>query len=274
MTDTVSRQDIPGLAERHALAEAVAREAGRYAHARFRNRGGLDIGRKGPHDEVSDADRETELLIRRRIAAAFPDDAILGEEGGMGTIPHAGVGNGWLWVLDPIDGTACFVAGIPVWCVSVAVTWQGRAVIGVVEDPNAGETFSARTGGPATLNGAPIRAGDATDLGAGSVGIGYSTRIRPQATLSALTSLLEAGGMFQRNGSGALMLAYVAAGRLIGYYEPHINAWDCLAALVLIEQAGGWHNDFLADGGLTRGNPVLAAAPALAATLRGLFGVG
>ncbi|MGF1625657.1 MAG: inositol monophosphatase family protein [Alphaproteobacteria bacterium] len=256
------------------MAEEVAREAGRYAHRRFHDRPGLAIGRKGPHDEVSDADRETEALIRRRIAAAFPDDAVLGEEAGMGAGSQSGKGNGWLWVLDPIDGTACFVAGIPVWCVSIAATWQGRGVIGVIEDPNAGETFSACSDGPALLNGSPIRASDAADLGAGSVGIGYSTRIRPDQTLSALTRLLEAGGMFQRNGSGALMLAYVAAGRLIGYYEPHINAWDCLAALVLVEQAGGWHNDFLANDGLARGNPVLAAAPGLAAELRRLFDVG
>jgi len=157
--------------------------------------------------------------------------------------------------------------------VSVAVAHAGRPVIGVVEDPNVGETFSARAGRPATVNGIPVRASDATDLGAGSVAVGYSTRVPPRAALSALAALLEAGGMYQRNGSGALSLAYVAAGRLIGYYEPHINSWDCLAALVLVEQAGGWHNDFLAGDGLHRGNTLLAAAPGVADELRRLFGV-
>ncbi|MEZ5670153.1 MAG: inositol monophosphatase [Alphaproteobacteria bacterium] len=256
------------LESRHALAEAVAREAGIYALGRFRDRAGLDIGSKGAHDDVSDADRQTEALIRRRIAEAFPDDGILGEEGG-----RSEARNDWLWVVDPIDGTSCFVAGIPVWCVSVAAVHAGRAVIGVVEDPNAGETFSARAGGPATLNGSPIGPSGAIGLGGGSVGVGHSMRIRPAETIGFMTRLLEGGGMFQRNGSGALMLSYVAAGRLIGYYEAHINSWDCLAALVLIECAGGWHNDFLAGDGLTRGNPVLAAAPGVADALRGLAGL-
>ena len=79
--------------------------------------------------------------------------------------------------------------------------------------------------------------------------------------------------MFQRNGSGALMLAYVAAGRLIGYYEAHINAWDCLAALTMIREVGGWTSDFLADDGLTRGNPVAASAPGLAGAMRRLSGL-
>jgi len=261
--------DTPGLAERHAAAEEIARAAGAYVLERFRNRGQVEVGHKGPHDEVSDADRAAEALIRSRIAVAFPDDGVLGEEAGFGGEPADG-GSGWLWVVDPIDGTACFVAGIPTWCVSIAVMHQGRPVIGVVEDPNAGETFSARVGATATCNGTPIRASDAADLGAGSVGIGYSMRVTPKDTLEPLARLLAAGGMFQRNGSGALMLSYVAAGRLIGYYEPHINAWDCLAALVLVECAGGWHSDFLAGDGLARGNPLLAAAPGVAEALRGI----
>lgn len=262
-----------GLAERHAAAEAIARAAGAYVLDRFRNRGQVSVGRKGPHDEVSDADRAAEALIRGRIAEAFPDDRVLGEEAGFGGGEDDAVADGWLWVVDPIDGTACFVAGVPVWCVSIAVMHDGRPVIGVVEDPNAGETFSARSGGPATCNGVTIRASDATDLGAGSVGVGYSTRVKPKDTLEPLTRLLEAGGMFQRNGSGALMVCYVAAGRLIGYFEPHINAWDCLAGLVLVERAGGWQSDFLADGGLARGNRLLVGAPGVAAELRRIAGM-
>ena len=201
-------QDTPppaALAARHAAAEEIARAAGAYVLDRFRNRGQVDVGRKGPHDEVSDADRAAEALIRERIAEAFPEDRVLGEEAGFGGDAAEG-GNGWLWVVDPIDGTACFVAGIPTWCVSVAVMHDGRPVIGVVEDPNAKETFSGRAGADATCNGAPIRASDATDLGAGTVGIGYSMRVTPADTLGPLGRLLDAGGMFQRNGSGALML--------------------------------------------------------------------
>jgi len=93
--------------------------------------------------------------------------------------------------------------------------------------------------------------------------MGYSTRVKPAASIEALQRLMEAGGMFNRCGSGALSLAWVAVGRLIGYYEPHINSWDCLAGIVLVREAGGWVNDFLAEDGLTRGNPIIAAAPGL-----------
>ena len=79
--------------------------------------------------------------------------------------------------------------------------------------------------------------------------------------------------MYQRNGSGALMLAYVAAGRLLGYYEAHINAWDCLAGIVLVREAGGWTNDFLSGDGLTHGNAVAASAPGLADAMRQLTGL-
>ena len=88
-----------------------------------------------------------------------------------------------------------------------------------------------------------------------------------------IAGLLDEGGMFQRNCSGALMLAYVAVGRLIGYYEPHINSWDCLAALALVREAGGWTSDFLAGDGLTQGNPVAAAVPGLSGPMRRLSGL-
>lgn len=270
MSHELNPEVSQALAARYAHATALAEEAGRFALSRFRDRTNLSIGSKGAHNEVSDADRQTEELIRRSVSGAFPEDRVLGEEAGLGEAAAADGEDNWLWVVDPIDGTACFVAGIPVWCVSIAVMHAGKPVIGVIVDPNVGETFAACAGGPATLNGAPIRPSSADSLGAGSVGIGYSTRVRPEATLTVLTRLLEAGGMFQRNGSGALSLAYVAAGRLLGYFEPHINAWDCLAALVLVERAGGWHNDFLADNGLQHGNAVLAAAPNVAKELRRL----
>ncbi len=113
----------------------------------------------------------------------------------------------------------------------------------------------------------------ATSFTEGTVGVGYSPRRDSAPVVQTLSRLLAEGGMFQRNGSGALMLAYVAAGRLIGYYEAHINSWDCLAALTMIREVGGWTNDFLADDGLTRGNAVAASAPGLAGAMRRLSGL-
>lgn len=256
------------IAARFDAARVIAKEAGALALGYFRNREALVIRDKGPQDMASDADNQVEVLIRDRLIGQFPEDGFLGEEygGSDGT-------SGGLWVVDPIDGTANFVNGIPVWCVSIAFLSEDGIEIGIVFDPNVDELFAARTGHGATLNGAPIRASEAASLKAGTVGIGYSTRTEPALALAAIDRLLAEGGMFQRNGSGALMVAYVAAGRLIGYYEPHINAWDCLAAIALVNEAGGWSNDFLAGDGLRSGNPIAVSGPNLAADVRRIAGM-
>ena len=239
---------------RYAFAQTLARQAGALAHSYFKNRDQLVVESKGTQDEVSIADRETEVFLRARILEAFPDDGILGEEGG-----DQSDGKAIIWVLDPIDGTACFVNGMFSWCISIAVVVDGVASIGVVFDPNANELFHAVLGGAASVNDTPIHVKEVADFKSGVLGVGFSHRSEPEEFTPFMYALLASGGMFIRNGSGALMLCYVAAGRLIGYYEPHINSWDCLAAIVIVEAAGGRCNNFLANNGLTHGNPILAA---------------
>ena len=253
---------------RLAAACAVAREAGALALRRFRARDRLRIERKGLQDLVSEADREVEALIRARLAALFPQDGVLGEEGG-----HA-AGVAGTWVVDPIDGTWCFLNGIGSWCVSLAHVCEGRIGTGVVFDPCAGELFAARAGGGATLDGEPIRVAEAESLADGTLSVGFSHRAGPAEVAGLFGSLLEAGGMYHRHGSGALGLAWVACGRLIGYVEPHMNSWDALAGLLLVEEAGGRVNDFLAEDGLHRGNRVVATSPGIAAAVARLTGWG
>jgi myo-inositol-1(or 4)-monophosphatase len=149
----------------------------------------------------------------------------------------------------------------------------GEIEFGVIYDPNVGELFAARRGHGATMNGAPMRPSTATSFAEGTVGIGYSLRVEASQVVQAIDRLLAEGGMFQRNGSGALSLAYVAAGRLIGYYEAHLNSWDCLAALAMIREVGGWTSDFLAGDGLSRGNAIAAAPPGLAGAMQRLSGL-
>lgn len=222
------------LDQRVEFAVRIARAAGEAGLRYFRNRDSLTIESKGHQDMVSEADRELELLIRAAIAETYPDDAVVGEE----HPPTAGT-SGYAWVLDPIDGTANFVAGIPAWCVSIACALDGVAVVGVIHEPSAGETFHARKGGGAFLNGKPIRVSASRSLGNGSLGVGFSNRRETVQVAKFITMLLDQGGVFYRNASGALMLAYAAAGRLLGYCEPHMNSWDCLAGFVLVEEAGG-----------------------------------
>jgi len=244
---------------RHAFGQALIVEAGALALDYFRRVGALTVSAKGPQDVVSEADVDVERMIRGRLAAAFPGDAFLGEESGRTDFAP---GQG-LWVVDPIDGTQPFVSGMSSWCVSIAFVEGNRPRLGYVVAPARGELFVGRVGQGATLNGRPIAVRQVASVRDGIVAAGYSLRLPPEAFLPAFTRLLEAGGVFYRDGSGALALAYVACGRLIGYAEAHINAWDCLGSLALIEAAGGVSNDFLAGDGLWSGAPLVAASPEL-----------
>ena len=170
-------------------------------------------------------------------------------------------------MIDPIDGTTSFVNGIPGWCVVLACVDETRALIGVVRDPVADETWVAARGRGATLNGRPIRASAATAVDQGSLAVGHNLRVKPKLTLALLDALLHAGGVYYRCGSGALMLCYVASGRLIGYCEPHMNSWDCLAALLAIEEAGGTVRGFDMDRMLDAGGRVVTGGPDVYPTL-------
>ncbi len=253
---------------RFEFVSDLVRDAGALAHDYFRRLGTLTVKVKGVQDLASEADVETELLIRARIAEAFPEDAFLGEETGMSDLAE---GQG-IWVVDPIDGTQPFICGLSSWCVSVAFVRGGEIEIGALYAPARDELFLARRGAPATLNGAPIAVSTSERLDHGLVSLGYSTRVGPEPFYPLVRRLLDQGGMFHREGSGALGLAYVGCGRLLGYVERHINSWDCLAAIAVVRGAGGVTNDFLAGGGLTGGNPVIAGNPAVYPALEALLG--
>jgi myo-inositol-1(or 4)-monophosphatase len=222
------------LHDRLIFATDLAQRAGRLGMRYFRSLDTLTIESKGHQDMVSEADREVELFVRRELAAKYPDDGVVGEE----HAPTAGL-SGFTWVIDPIDGTANFIAGIPAWCVAIACVHDGAAVVGVIHEPSTGETFAGRKGGGAFLNGKPMQASKARALSEGAVGIGFSNRREMRNVTGIIDRLFGEGGIFYRNASGALMLAYVAAGRLLGYVEEHMNAWDCVAGLLLVEEAGG-----------------------------------
>ena len=259
------------LDARFAFGQSLVDEAARLAMGYFQRLGTLTIKAKGLQDMASEADLNTELLIKQRLAAAFPEDAFLGEETGRTEAVADARG---IWVVDPIDGTQPFVSNMPNWCVSIAFVLDGRVEMGFVAAPARGEVFTGRRGAGATLNGAPIAVRPAARLTDGMVGTGYSARVPAADFLPLLAALLDQGGRFFRNGSGALMLCDVACGRLLGYIEQHINSWDCLAALCIIEAAGGVVSDFLADEGMWHGHALAAGAPEVFPALSALVGVG
>lgn len=223
------------LGARLAQTEIIARRAGDLALKHFRSRDSLAIETKrNLTDMVSIADREVETMIRDALRAAFPADAMLGEEHG-----HAPGESGLTWVIDPIDGTAPFLNGLPGWCVSIGLMDDSGPLLGAIHAPVLNEMFLGARGHGASLNGRPIRVTERFDLSSGLLGLGGNDRV-PPARLGQLHGELAAEGIaWVRYGSGALMLAYVAAGRLVGYCEPRMSLWDCLAAYALIEAAGG-----------------------------------
>jgi myo-inositol-1(or 4)-monophosphatase len=239
------------LAARAALASSLARRAGQIALDYFRNRASLEVETKnGSLDLVSVADRAVEEMIRAEIARAFPDDAILGEEGGAG----AGT-SGLTWVIDPIDGTVPFLMGLPHWCVVIALAEGPETLLGVTEVPVTGEHFFARAGHGASLDGARLSLDAGRRIDQSLVAVGASERCDPEQISNVIRRLMEAGSIYYRNGSGANMLACVAAGRIGGYVEPSMNPWDSLAGLLMIREAGGITHPFPADQrlGLTLG---------------------
>lgn len=219
---------------------------------------------KGPQDFLTETDLAVEDLIRAEIAAAFPDDAILGEEGG-GTPAHA------TWVIDPIDGTANFARGVPHFCVIIAFCVEGECLLGAIAHPVLNETYLARSGRGAFKNDAPIHVSATTDMGQACIEMGWSRRHPVARYLEAQSFVLETGANLRRGGSGGLALAYVAEGRSDGYLELTMNSWDCLAGLLLVQEAGGRTGSWPATlTDLTGLGPVLAAPAALANVLVGV----
>ena len=202
--------DTSEISSRYAFAQRLIREAGDFAHGYFRRRHSLTIKSKGLQDWASEADLNTEMLIKNRLAAAYSQDAFLGEETGKTALAR---GQG-LWVVDPIDGTQPFISGLSSWCVSIAFVLEEAVKFGLVYAPARDELFAGGEGFPATLNGAPIAGRDATAISDGICGVGYARRTPPEVYLALLRRFLDAGGMFYRDGSGALGLCYAACGRL------------------------------------------------------------
>lgn len=253
------------LDRRLETAVALATEAGAMAMRLRPAPGGAHATLKGEQDWVTEADGAVERFLSERLLAAFPEDGFQGEEQGVGRI-------GTLrWVVDPIDGTANYMRGANRFCVSLGLMDDRTPLAGVIVAPALGETFAARQGRGATLNGAAIRVADTADMKRATVEIGWSSRRSDADFIALCARVKDAGAVLRMGGSGALGLADVAAGRQDAYAEMHINLWDVAAALVILREAGAVVNDFLAGDGATQGNRILACAPGIAAAMNALF---
>ncbi len=254
-------------AELLALAADVACEAGELAHRRRAAGVSVAATKSALADIVTEADREVEQLIRARLQAARPDDGFLGEE----SDPRPGA-SGLTWVVDPIDGTVNYAYGIPAYAVSIAVV-EGEpspdawiALAGVVFNPAVGELFTAACGAGAHLGGARLQVNQqASKAGALlATGFGYDPATHaPQ--LQRIARVMPLARDLRRIGAASLDLAYVAAGRLDGYFEKGLQPWDHAAGALLVAEAGGQVGG--ADGQREGRELIIAAAPPLYAAI-------
>ena len=251
---------------RYLVALGLAHEAGTLAMSFANNRERMATRMKGTQDFLTEADGAVETMLRARLSRIFPDDGFVGEEGG-------GEGAENLWIVDPIDGTANFARGDLQWCISIGFLHKMKPVAGIIHAPVLGETFAAREGAGASLNGRPIKVSGGIDMKAASVEIGWSARRPFEEYVSLISKVGGMGASAKRSASGALGMCWVAAGRTDAYLELHINSWDVAAGIIIVTEAGGTVTDFFAGDGLADGNPILACSPAFADPLAEAMGL-
>lgn len=217
----------------------------------------LNIVKKGKNDFVSDIDRRAEAEIIKIIRKAYPDHGILAEESGGDAAAET------LWIIDPLDGTTNYLHGLPQYAVSIAMQHRGRLEHAVIYDPVRQELFTASRGAGAQLNDKRIRVSPANELTATLLGTGFPFRSEQHidAYLGMFKALLQKAADIRRPGSAALDLAYVAAGRLDGFWEIGLGQWDMAAGALLVREAGGLVGDFgggerfMESGNLVAANP-------------------
>jgi myo-inositol-1(or 4)-monophosphatase len=198
------------------------------------------IDRKDPFegsiDIVTDADRASETLILEAIRREFPHHDILAEE-----TPTDRSGSPWLWIVDPLDGTINFAHGFPVFSISIAVMEHGRLLAGMVYDPLRRDSFFAARDAGAFFNDKRIHVSRADRLDRSLVGTGfpYDRAVSPENNVAEFCQVVTRVQGVRRAGSAALDLAYVAAGRLDGFWELKLKPWDMAAGMLLVEEAGG-----------------------------------
>lgn len=257
-------------AELLELALEAAHRAGVLLHERRPADLGVAATKSSPIDVVTEMDIAAEKLITGYLLEHRPDDTFLAEEGSLGGREDAARGSGVRWVIDPIDGTVNYLYGLPGWTVSIAAEYAGETVVGVVAAPPRGETFRAVLGHGAFLNAKPIRCRPAPPLDQALIGTGFNyVQERREAQAEVARRLLPQVRDLRRSGSCALDLCDVAAGRLDGFYERGLHAWDYAAGDLIAREAGARTGGRPGEGP----NPdlTLAASPGVFAVLQPLL---
>ena len=218
----------------HLLAMLEAAHLARGIHLYYLEKGFTQGTKSGPTDLVTQADRESEEAIKELLLSRFPEAGFLGEEGGSEGDRDV------RFIVDPLDGTVNYAHGFPFYGVSLALEAEGVIQAGVIMDTARGETFYALRGEGAYLDGRPIRVTERAELLGSLLATGFPYDVaKDPENLTYFTRALRRGLLVRRPGAAALDLAYVAAGRLEGFWEVKLNPWDVAAGWLLVEEAGG-----------------------------------
>jgi myo-inositol-1(or 4)-monophosphatase len=240
-------------------------DAGRMMLHKFDRLDLLKVSEKAKNDFVSDADIKVEEYLVEKIKDAYPDHSILAEKSDHPDDSYAE----YQWIIDPIDGTHNFVNGIPHFCISIAIKRDDKIEHALIYDPIRDETFSASRGRGAHLNNHRMRVSDKKEFDTALIGTGFPMTENPehnQYSLNMFGQVLPACADVRCAGSAALDLAYVASGRLDGYFEQGLQIWDSAAGTLLIREAGGMVSDFAGgenysdSGNIIAGNPKIFKA--------------
>lgn len=248
------------------IAVRASRTAGNIIVRAFEQHDKIEVSAKGTNDFVTNVDKQVESAIIETIRKSYPTHSIVGEECGeiAGDTPE------FQWVIDPIDGTTNFIKGIPHFAVSIALRVKGKVEQAVVYDPIRGDLFTASKGKGTQLNGFRVRVGNAKDL-SGTVlatGFPFKHKHHVEPYMNMLSSLFTKSSDIRRAGSAALDLAYVAAGKIDGFWEIGLKPWDTAAGELLITEAGGMITDFVGGHNqLQSGNTVAGNAKVIKALL-------
>jgi myo-inositol-1(or 4)-monophosphatase len=241
-------------------AKRIVAEAAKFIQKERKSFSDDKIELKGVNDLVSYVDRESERRLTQGFTALLPDSGFIREEGGD-LRPEAD----YRWIIDPLDGTTNFIHGVPAYCVSVGLQYMGETIMGIIHDAAHGEVFFTIKGKGAWLDDQPIHVSSHRQLTASLLGTGF-----PHANggvmddyLAAIRAFLASCHGIRRFGSAALDLAYVACGRLDGFFEIGLSSWDVAAGALLVEEAGGCVADFKGGRDFLFGKQIVASNPAL-----------
>ncbi|HLR17291.1 MAG TPA: inositol monophosphatase family protein [Alcanivoracaceae bacterium] len=250
------------------IALRAARRAGTFLRRAAEDARHLTVEQKGHNDFVTQVDRACEAQLIEALQRAYPHHSFLGEE--CGFIKGQGDDAEWQWIIDPLDGTTNFIHGIPQFAISIALAHKGRIEHGVIYDPMREEEFTASRGRGAAFNGRRIRVTKHNTLQGSLIGTGVPFRPNQMQHLDAymnmLQDIIQTTSGVRRAGSAALDLAWVAAGRLDGFWETGLASWDIAAGSLLIREAGGLvgdlagGNNYLDSGNIVAANPKLFKA--------------